>query len=514
MATQVLSKSSAELSERPSLAQRSSVQVGLLSASRAVGQVLNALANIFIVRYLTQTEYGTYRQVYLLYSTLVIAGEFGFVESLYYFIPRQPAKRAIFLRQSILTIGVLQVLLGVLLTHFGGAIGNYFHNPAVPAYMDLLAIYLGLSVITRVWETELVAEKRVPLASLISGGSETIKVLFMFLALFLAPGIRPLLMAMAFAAGLKFLAFVIFLGREFRWFANAGSLAEGLPQWSYAAALWVPGFINTVAGQVHQYIVGYYFDPLHYAIYAVGCFQVPFLAILTNSIAEILMVRATDYQSHGRSADLYQLWCNACLKSLMLLVPIVVGLVVVAKPLIILVFTERYVASVPLFRIIVLGLIFSGIFQDPMFRAWGAMRTYSFFYVLRALLNVGLGIMLAKFWGLWGAALSTVAALAIMNTGQLFPIAKLLGVPFGRVLPWRGIAKILLCTVAVVPPAAVCVHAISSPGLALMITLFVFAACYLGLAIKLGLLSGKAMLVVLEGMRLRFGWLAVRRSEG
>jgi len=500
-------------SQPRALTQRSSVQVALLSGSRAAGQILNALANIFIVRYLSQTEYGTYRQVYLLYNTLLIAGEFGFVESLYYFIPHQPAKRAIFLRQSILTIGVLQVVLGVLLTQFGRAIGHYFHNPDLSEYMGLLAVYLGLSVITRVWETQLIAERRVPLASLVSGGSETIKVILMLLVLFFIPGIRPLLLAMTAAAGLKFIAYVVFLGREFHWFANAGPMAHGLPQWSYAAALWVPGFLNTVAGQVHQYIVGYYFDPVRYAIYAVACFQVPFLAIFTNSVTEVLMVRATQCQSHGRKTELYQLWCSACLKSLFVLVPVVAGLVIVAKPLIVLVFTDRYLASVPLFRVIVVGLLFSGIFQDPMFRACAAMRTYSFFYGLRALLNVGLGVVLVKTWGLWGAAFSTVVALAVVNTAQLFPIAGLLGVPFVRVLPWRGIATILVCTLAMVPLAAACVHAIPSPGFSVVVACLVFAIGYVALAIKFNVIRRETIADFIQHGKSRLPSLTLLRPK-
>jgi len=226
-----------------------------------------------------------------------------------------------------------------------------------------------------------------------------------------------------------------------------------------------------------------------------------------------LLVRATEYHSRGGNTELYQLWCNACLKSLMVLVPVAVGLMVVAKPLIALVFTERYLASVPLFRVIVLGLIFSAVFQDPMFRACAAMRTYSFFYVVRALLNLGLGIMLVKFWGLWGAALSTVAALAIVNIGQLFPIATLLGVPFSRVLPWRGIAKVALCTLAAFPLAAACVRAISSPGPALLVALPVFAAGYLMLAVKLSLISRGTISLLLLEAKSRLPWMAIPRPK-
>jgi hypothetical protein len=113
-----------------------------------------------------------------------------------------------------------------------------------------------------------------------------------------------------------------------------------------------------------------------------------------------------------------------------------------------------------------------------------------------------------RFWGLWGAALSTVAALAIVNIGQLFPIAKLLGVPFSRVLPWRGIAKVMLCTLAALPLAAACVLALPSPVVCLLVSFLTFMLAYVTLAMIFGLITVNSISCLLEEASKRIPWLA------
>ena len=94
-------------------------QAGLLTGSRALGQIFNALSGIFVVRVLSQFDYGTYRQLILLWSTLILMGDAGFSQSLFQFIP-DPSK------------GILRVQLGST-----GAATN--PNPAlVNIYTNLL----------------------------------------------------------------------------------------------------------------------------------------------------------------------------------------------------------------------------------------------------------------------------------------------------------------------------------------------------------------------------------------
>src|SRR5713101_914336 len=136
---------------------RLTTQAGLLTVSRASAQVLNALVGIVVVRHLSQLEYGTFRQVYLLAATM-LQTELGFIESLYFFIPSFPKLRSIFVRQSVVIVGAMQLLAGTLLLMFRQDIARFFNNPGLATCLDLLALYSGFSLITRIWEVELIAE--------------------------------------------------------------------------------------------------------------------------------------------------------------------------------------------------------------------------------------------------------------------------------------------------------------------------------------------------------------------
>lgn len=492
---------------------RLTTQAGLLTTSRALGQLLNAVVALILVRKLTQVDYGTFRQVYLLAATL-FATELGFVESLYFFIPRFPECRAIFLRQTLAIVGTMQLVAGGLLVAFRNSFASLLNNSQLAGCLGMVALYSGFTVITRIWDVELVAEKRIPFAALVGIGFDTLKVLLMFTALMISPGIRPLLWALIAAAVFKFAGFALFLGQEFRWFLAAGPIRQGAPQFSYAMALWIPGILNgLIAVQSPQYIAAHYFDPSHYAIFAVACFQLPFVGILSISIMDVLLVRATQYHSEGRLQDLYALWINGCQLALLLYVGVVGAVISFAKPMITVLFTHRYDASAQLFAMMSLGLIFNAIFQDCIFRACSAMKAYAFFYGLRAVLSVGLAFAGFKLWGLWGIALSTVVAPAIVNVLQLLPVGKLLKVPLSRVLPWVEIAKMLLAAAVAAFAARLSLHNLTSPAAKLMAGLVLYGIVYAVLVMKLRVAGKTEIFASLQDLRDRFGRAPVVRPD-
>ena len=476
-------------------------QAGLLTASRAAGQILNALLGIVVVRHLSKEEYGTFRQIYLMAATFLQV-EFGFTESLYFVLPKFPQLRAAFLRQTVFAVGALQVLTGVVLLTFRWEVANFFNNPQLSGCLDLLVLYSGFSVISRIWEVELVAERRTPYAALVACLSEGVKVALAFVAIALSAGIRPLLWALVVATAVKFLAFMVFLMRDCDFFAGAGPFRTARPQVGYALSLWIPGFLSGVIGtQAHQYIVGHYFVPSQYALYAVACFQVPFVAILSTSMSEVFLVRMTEYCAQGCDSEIFRLWNAASRKALLVLAGIVAMLVVLARPIIVVLFTVQYRESAPLFAIMVLTFIFNGVFQDALLRAFSAMKAYAAFNVLRAGLGLVLGLLGVKFWGLKGAAVSIVFSLAIVNILQLVPCAKLMQVPLKEVLPWKDLAKIALVALVAAIATRTCLYVCPSEGIKLVLGIPLFALIYGGLSIASGLLSADEVRTVIKDVR-------------
>jgi O-antigen/teichoic acid export membrane protein len=457
-------------------------QAGLLTGSRALGQILNALAGLVVVRALAQFDYGTYRQILLLWTTLFLVGDAAFSQSLYQFIPSQRKDTRTYLGQALAASLVMASAWSVGLVLLAASIGRFFNNADLAGYMKLLAAYLACSLFTKAPEAALINLERVGAVALNTACFETLKVAMVLGVLRAHGGINALLWAMLLSTVLK-LTHLLWLLRGTGLSLALGSFGV---QFQYAMLLWLPGLLNIAATYAHQYIVGFYFDPARYAIYAVACFQVPFMGVLSTSVGEILLVRATEYHAQRRQTELLQVWHNACRKALLIFIPVVIACAALAGPFITTLFTLRYRASAPLFIPIVLGLGFSGLFQDSMLRAYGAMRAYAGFYILRVVLALGLGVAGARWWGLWGAALSTLASLTILNFSQLIKVAALLEAPFSRVLPWPELGRICLVSGLAAGPAALAASQVSRPMFALLVGAGVFGAVFALLAPRLG----------------------------
>ena len=472
-------------------------QAGLLTGSRALGQVFNALAGIFIVRALSQYDYGTYRQLFLLWTTLFLIGDAGFSQSLYQFIPGRREHAGKHIGQALLvTVGMaIAWMAGLLL--LAGPLSRFFGNDKLVQHMFILVTYLGLSLFAKAPEAALISLERVGSVAVNTAVFEALKFALMLAALYTGGGITWLLRAMSFAAGLK-LIHLFWILRDHISFAPTGAFAA---QFQYSMALWLPSLLNIAGTYAHQYIVGYYFNPVDYAIYAVACFQVPLIGVLSTSVGEVLLVRATEYHTQNRREDLLKIWWSACRKAQMVFLPATLACVALARPLLTTLFTARYSKSVPLFIVIVLGLALNGIFQDALLRAYNAMRSYAFFYFLRVALALGLGVAGARWLGMWGAALSTLATLVVLNAAQLWKVAQLLEVPFSRVLPWKDLGKIGLASAACAILAAGTARLFVWAPAALGAGALVFTAAYLAIAFRMELVDTDETRQILDQVR-------------
>lgn len=472
-------------------------QAGLLAVSRTAAQVFNALAGVVIVRFISQEDYGTFRQVYLLFATLVVLTDLGLSESLYYFLPRYPERKRKLILRSAAVVGLAQVVTGIAIVALGSQIGRFFNNPSLPPFLGLLAVYLGLSAVARLWEVQLVSEQRTPLAALVSGSFETLKVALLFVSLVIRPGIEGLMWALVVASLAKAAAYGLFLLQEFRAGGSASSV-DAREQMNYSVALWLPGILNTLALYAHQYIVGYSFTPAEYAVYAVACFQVPLVGVLTTSIIEVMLVRVTVARSQGNEDEVRQVWYSASIKSLVIFMPLAMGLAVLAYPLIVVLFTAKYAAAAPLFAILMAGLPLNAVFTNNMLRAYGAMSDYAKFYTARLVLGLLLGIAGVVWMGMWGVALSSVATLYLIVAWQLKRVAQLLHVNFAAVLPWRAIGKVLLASGAACIPASACAQWIAHPAVALAVGLVSYGITYAWLALTMRLVTQEEFLRVMD----------------
>src|SRR2546422_4592075 len=144
-------KAPTDLSARPVL---------LLTAGRAIALAVTFATPLVLARIFDLAEFGTYKQLILVYSTLVVIAQLGMAESLFYFLPFAPRRGGRYVMNALLTLaGSGLVCLGLLVLA-GPHLSRWLGNAALSGFSGLLGAWLMVMLPATVLEIVMTARKR------------------------------------------------------------------------------------------------------------------------------------------------------------------------------------------------------------------------------------------------------------------------------------------------------------------------------------------------------------------
>jgi O-antigen/teichoic acid export membrane protein len=230
------------------------------------------------------------------------------------------------------------------------------------------------------------------------------------------------------------------------WDVGAGLRPDAMllrRQLAYAIPFYLSGLVELVQSNLHQYVVAYRFDAATFAIYSVGCLQIPLVELVFASMATVMMVRMGEALRDGRDGAAREIWHDTSRKLALLLFPLVGLLVVIARPLIVFLFTDTYAASAPIFMVWSLVLLWPALAVDGVLRVYAETRFLFALNAARLVITVALiGALIGSF-GLIGAILSTLIAAVVSRAVGLGRIGMLMKIKAAELLPWRDLGTIL-----------------------------------------------------------------------
>ena len=149
-----------------------------------------------------------------------------------------------------------------------------------------------------------------------------------------------------------------------------------------------------------------HFGAVVFAIYSVGCLQLPFVDFVAGPACNVMMVRMGEEIREGRNRSVLAIWHDTTRKLALIFMPLFVLLVISARESILLLFTDRYAAAIPIFMISA-AVVLVAVFQtDGVLRVYAQMRFILFLNIIR--LGVIAGMMLVfSVFGIKGAVLVT-----------------------------------------------------------------------------------------------------------
>jgi O-antigen/teichoic acid export membrane protein len=326
----------------------------------------------------------------------------------------------------------------------------------------------------------MVSRKKHLMAAVTYACSDIVRTLFFIVPAFLLGSMRAVFIGATVFAAVRLLLLVAALwreyGREFR--IDTGLWREQL---AYALPFALAVGVEVIQQNYHQYVVASRFDAATFAIYAVGCLQIPLVDMIMTSTVNVMMVGMAEDTSHGTTT--VALWHETICRLAFLMVPLSVFLFVVAHELIVTLYTTTYAASVPIFMAWALTILPSIFAVNAVLRVFAETRFLLVMNLMRlAMVATLIGWFLTTF-GMSGAVLVTLVSTLLVNIVAVARIAHLLHLSLAETLPWGRLAGILACAVVAALPVIWITHEFTlQPVVTLGSGGIAYAAVYFGLS--------------------------------
>ena len=463
----------------------------LIIAGRIAGFLAAFITPLVLVRIFDLDTFGTYKQWFLLYFTLLIITQIGMSESLLYFLPRADGLSGRYVMNSLLFLTAVGAAAAALLMVSADTIAHWMSNPALAPLIPLLGLYLLLMQASIGLETVMTARGSFRSAAIAYAVTDVTRAVFLIVPVLVVPSLRSLFQgAVAFAA-LRFLYTVYYFSRSFGdgFRPDAACFRRQLV---YA----LPFALSVVAAvaqeNFHQYAVSGLFDTATFAIYSVGCLQIPLVDLVATTVCNVMMVGMTNAIHDGREADVIDLWHQTVRKLALVFFPLTALLLIAARDVIVMLFTDAYLASVPVFMVGVTAVLFAAVPIDGLLRVYAKTQTLLVMNLARLALIVVLIHWFITSLGLVGAIAVTVLALAVGKAIGLSAASSVWHVGISRLLPWRALMLIAaVAVIAGIPAYAVASGLQTAPAVRLLAMGIVYAATYAAIAMGFGLLSAQ-----------------------
>ena len=425
------------------------VQAFWLTASKFIAVLLNIGLPILLVRLLTRTEYGVYKEAFLFVGTAANVATFGVGMSAFYFMPRHPERGG----QIALNILVYNFVAGwiplIVLAFYPQLLKSLFRTSALAPLAMLLGILVLLTLTSSLVQQVPTALQDVRYSTIFIVGTQFTRALLVAGAAILFRSIESLIVATILSQLLAAALLFWYLHDRFPRFWTHFDWQFFKEQLAYALPYGAFGLLWVIQKDLDNYFVSASLGPGDYAIYAVGWLDVPLISLVLESVVSVMIVRVSTLQQENRKADIRYITAAATNRLSAMQFPLFMLLLVAGHDLIVLFYTKAYEKSANIFLISILLLPLSVFLLDPIVRAYKGLR--NFLLVVRITIFVGLFCVLfpvIRHFGMMGAAIAAVAAQALERIVIAWRAAKAVDATIKDVGLYRDLFKVTGVTIA------------------------------------------------------------------
>lgn len=430
-----------------------SMQSLLLVMGRFLSLPISFFVPIVLVRHFSVTEFGQYKQIFMIFYVALPLMDFGISQGLIYFIPKYPETKNQIISQFVSWQSCVCLALFSLFLIFSDEISFLFTSTGdISRFIPYIAALLILWSLSNNLEILLTATKQSLYASMFIFLSEGLKGGVIIAVALLTGDLSFVLTGFIGIGCVRFLWFIRHLHRQYSFpscFFDKDLFTELA---IYSAPLGLAVVINSLIDYTHQVIVSNQMSAAEFAIYSIGCFQIPFIGIVSMSVSQVALVRICELHQQNDLENIVGILASSFRKLSLLFFPAFFLLWFIAEDFITLLYTDTYSASVPIFRTFIWILPLAVILVEYTPRSLGDSKYVFKVNCFTLIINMVAVLILLKLFGTVGAAAGFILSRGVRKLLILYYLRRVLFTSFSKLLPLIALAKIIVCSLLALLP--------------------------------------------------------------
>lgn len=448
--------------------------------------LVGVISSIFLSRFLSKSNYGTYRQVMFVYNTLLAVFSLGLPKAYSYFLPRFEMKYA---KDIISKITFLFFILGTIFSFillFGSdVIASILGNPELSFAIKLFSPTPFFLLPTLGIEGIYATYKKAHILTLYIAFTRSITVIATILPVVFFEGTYiHALIGFDIASFISFLLVLFLKELPVRGHIHARSPLTYRDIISFSLPLMYASIWGLVLSSAPQFFISRYFGNDIFAEFSNGFIESPITSMVVASIATVLLPRFSEKgQSERMNDDVLTLWKNALIKSAKIIFPVLIFSSFFSNLIMECLYGETYRSSGTYFLIKNISSLFYIVPFAPILLSVGKSKQYANVHMFMAFLCVVLDFACVKLLE------SPVIIAIVSEVCQIFKVIVLLSVissfsrrSFTELIPHEVMRILYVSVMAALVPFVLSLTCITNCFVSLSASLSIFVVIYLALS--------------------------------
>ena len=363
------------------------IQAFWIAVGQFVAVCLTIGSTMVLTRYMDKFNYGTYKQIFYVYTTLLSVFTLGLPKSYGYFLSRISKEEGKDFVNKMTKIFIISGLVFSLLLYCGSPIiADILKNKELITALKIfspvpifLMPTLGLEAIYATYRETHVAAIYSVVTRVLLFICVTLPVFFFNI------GYKCAVAGFVFSSFLSFILALYLKSRPFRNIQKKHTSISIKDILKFCIPLMGAGIFNIFINSTDQFFISRYFGTEAFADFSNGAMELPFIGMIVGACSTVLLpvyskLSKNNSFDNSEVNNIIAIWNSVLSKTVMLIYPLIIYCIVFSDEIMVILYGSQYESSGKYFFIMLFNNFFSIISCYPLLLALNKTKEYGIVY--------------------------------------------------------------------------------------------------------------------------------------